>query len=75
LSLISGTDDFNSLDVDPRHGHQRLMMVLTAFVVVDRVRVAGTNDADAVAAIVAESIADVSAASVDEILGAIQFDS
>lgn len=73
LALISGTDDFESLDIDPTNGHQRLMSVLTAFVVVDRV--GGVDDVDAVTDIVSQAIAEVSAASVDEILGAIDFDS
>jgi hypothetical protein len=73
LALISGRDDFELLDIDPRHGHQRLMSVLTAFVVVEASQ--SVADEDELAAVVASKVAEVAKASVDEILGAIQFDS
>ena len=52
LALIAGSDDFESLDIDPRHGDA---------------------DEDDIAGQVAHAVAEVSAASVDEILGALRF--
>jgi hypothetical protein len=72
LALLTGTDDYASLDVDPRHGHQRLMSMLMALVSVDRSQ--GMEDADAVAAMLTEVLQEISKASVDEILGALKFD-
>lgn len=76
LSMISGTDDFASLDVDPRHGHQRLMLMIAAIDVVAAVNEMGddVSDEDAVANVVAASVAAVSKASADEILGALRFE-
>lgn len=74
LALIAGTDDFESLDIDPRHGHQRLMMMIAAVAAVASVEALGADaDEGAVADQVAKAVAEVSAASVDEILGALRF--
>lgn len=73
LALLTGTDDYESLDVDPRHGHQRLMQLLTTVVAVHAVRSSGTDDADQVALVMADAINQVSSASVDEILGALRY--
>lgn len=73
ISLISGSDDFASLDVDPRHGHQRLMMVLAAFIAVDATASLGDVDEATVAGLVAEAVESVSAASAEEILGSLTF--
>ncbi len=74
LSLIAGTDQFDTLDIDPRHGHQRLMMVISACVVVAATKSmpedAGEED---VVNLVAEAVSEVSAAPAEEILGALTF--
>lgn len=72
LALLTGSDDFAALDVDPRHGHQRLMQMLMAFRTVEES--AGVEDEDALAAVVAATISEVSTASVDEILGSLRYD-
>jgi hypothetical protein len=74
LSLISGTDDFTTLDVDPRHGHQRLMMMIAACVVVAAANSVGDEfKTDDVAALVAEAVEEVASAPAEEILGALHF--
>jgi hypothetical protein len=74
LALIAGTDDFESLDIDPRHGHQRLMMMIAAVATVEAVTSLGADvEEGAVEAQVAQAVADVSAAPVEEILGALRF--
>jgi hypothetical protein len=74
LSLIAGTDEFDTLDIDPRHGHQRLMMVIAACVVVSATKTmpedAGQED---VVNLVAQAVAEVSSAPAEEILGALTF--
>lgn len=72
LALLTGQDHYEALDLNPRAGHQRLMMVLTAFEVVRRVKLAA-DEADA-EAIVAEVVADVAAAPAEEILAALRYD-
>ena len=74
LALLTGSDDFESLDLDPRHGHQRLMQMLTVVVCIDTVRASGTDDADQIALIMADAIDEVSKASADEILGSLRYD-
>ncbi len=74
LALLTGSDDYESLDVDPRHGHQRLMQMLAACVCVDAVRTSGVDDADQVAVIMASAIDEVSKASADELLGSLRYD-
>jgi hypothetical protein len=74
LSLIVGSDDFSALDIDPRHGHQRLMMMIAAFVVVEAAAVSEADGgAEAVEALVAEAMQEVASASAEEILGALHF--
>jgi len=74
LSLIAGSDDFTTLDVDPRHGHQRLMMMISAVAVVDAcMAVSGGVDADDIGNLVAETVAAVAAAPAEEILGSLRF--
>jgi hypothetical protein len=73
LALISGTDDYASLDIDPRHGHQRLMMMLTAFVAVAATAGIDTADPDRIAAEIASAINGVSTATADDILGSLSF--
>ena len=72
LSLLTGRDDFDQLDMDPRQGHQRLMMMITACLVVD----AGgaVEDPDEVATKVAQCMDEVSSAPVEEILGSLTQD-
>lgn len=72
LALLTGTDDFDSLDVDPRHGHQRLMQMIMALLCVSRSQ--GVDDVDAVSDLLAESLDEVAKASVEEILGALRYD-
>ena len=74
LAIITGRDDFTALEMSPANGHQRLMMMLATVVASTRVEEAGVEEEDALATIVAESINEVSTASVDEILGALSFD-
>lgn len=73
LALLTGSDDFAALDVDPRHGHQRLMSVLMAFLTVAAAREVGPEDGDVLAGVIAQAIDEVSSASVDELLGALTF--
>jgi hypothetical protein len=74
LSLISGTDDFAALDIDPRGGHQRLMMMIATIVAVNEVgSLEDVTDDEAVAGVVATAIASVSAAPAEEILGSLRF--
>jgi hypothetical protein len=72
LALLTGSDDFESLDVDPRHGHQRLMSMLMALICVDRSQ--GVDDAEAVTEVMALALEEVAKASADEILGALVLD-
>lgn len=72
LALLSGTDDFDSLDIDPRHGHQRLMSMLMALVCVQRAQ--GCIDVEDVTNTLAVALDEVSKASADEILGALVLD-
>lgn len=69
LALITGNDDFASLDLDPRHGHQRLMLVITAFLAVQNTR--DVTDATDAAEQVAKAMREVADAPVEEILGAL----
>jgi len=73
LSLIVGSDDFSALDIDPRNGHQRLMMMIAAFVVVRAAASANDGSAEAMGGIVAGVMEDVASAPVEEILGSITF--
>lgn len=72
LALLTGSDDFGALDLDPRHGHQRLMQMLMAFITVESA--GDVADGDELADIIAAKINEVSRASVDELLGAIRYD-
>jgi hypothetical protein len=72
LALLSGTDDFAQLDIDPRHGHQRLMSMLMALVAVDRAD--GLEDVDAVTDLLAVALSEVAGAPADEILAALTFE-
>lgn len=74
LALLTGSDDYANLDIDPRFGHQRLMQMLTVFVCIDAVRTSGVTDADQVALLMADAIDEVSKASADELLGSLHFD-
>lgn len=74
LALLTGSDDFADLNVDPRQGHQRLMQMLAVVVCIDAVKASGVDDADQVALMMADAISEVSSASVDEILGALRYD-
>jgi len=71
LSLITGRDDFDALEMSPTQGHQRLMMMIAACMVVDAGAVGDTDEA---AALMAESMDEVANAPVEEILGALTFD-
>lgn len=70
LALLTGSDDYETLDIDPRHGHQRLMQMIAAFVCVDET--AGLADAGDAAEAITLAIQQVSKASADEILGALR---
>jgi hypothetical protein len=72
LALLAGDDSFESLDVDPRHGHQRLMGMLTALVCVERAQ--DLEDVDQVAATLSAALDEVAKASADEILSALTFE-
>ena len=74
LALITGRDDYDMLEISPVNGHQRLMMLIAACVTVDRTMGADPESPDEIATTVAESVDEVSKASVDEILGALTFD-
>jgi len=69
LALLTGTDSFESLDINPGSGHQRLMQLLAAFVAVDTGATASGNDA-----VLALAIAEISTASAEEIIGALRYD-
>jgi len=71
LSLIAGRDDFDTLEMDPRLGHQRLMMLIAALRCVEEAKATDAEDPDDVAALMAQCIEEVSEASVEEILGAL----
>lgn len=73
LSLISGSDDYVNLDIDPRHGHQRLMMMISAFVAVQATVGMDAADADKVAAVIGQAVQEVASASADEILSSLKF--
>lgn len=75
LALISGDDRFETLQVSedeirayPALGHQRLMNLLGALVVVDTADTFG-DDRDELAA----ALAEISEAKADEILGCVSF--
>ena len=68
LALIVGNDDFSTLDVSPLAGHQRIMMMLAAFLVVDA-KLEGDTEANAAA--VAEIMASIAESPAEEILGAL----
>ena len=74
LALVTGRDDYDMLEISPVNGHQRLMMLITAFVTVKRSDDMDPEDTDAVATVVAESVDEVAKATVDEILGALSYD-
>lgn len=69
LSLLSGSDDYETLDLDPRHGHQRLMMMLAAF---EATRGLDEADVEEVADTIARAQKQIAEASADEILGALK---
>lgn len=71
LALLTGNDDFEALDLDPRHGHQRLMQMLMAFLTVEAA--GDVVDGDELAGVIATKIDEVSKASVDELLGALVY--
>lgn len=70
LALLTGSDDYEALDINPLAGHQRLMQMLTAFVCVERT--AGIDDPAMAGDEMAAAIQEVAKASVDEILGALR---
>lgn len=72
LALLTGSDDFEALDIDPRHGHQRLMQMLMAFLTVEAA--GDVADGDELAGVIATTIDEVARASVDELLGALVYD-
>lgn len=74
ISLITGRDDFEQIEIRPDQGHQRLMMMIATIVASERAESAETADPDELATIVATAIDEVSSAGVDEILGALTFD-
>ena len=72
LALLSGSDDYSALDLDPRNGHQRLMQMLMAFLTVEAS--AKTSDPDDLSRVIASMIDVVAQAPVDELLGALRYD-
>ena len=73
LALINGRDDFNQLEIQPGNGHQRLMQLITAFAVIDAAASASIDDPEQLALQVAQSLNEVSEATVDEIFGALTY--
>lgn len=74
LAILTGTDQFDTLDISPVTGHQRLMFMIAAFLAVDAADMVDTSADDAedqAAQIVARAVGEVSHASADEILGAL----
>ena len=76
LAILTGRDDFTALEIHPAQGHQRLMMMLTAVVAVRAAAGAdpATDTPEDIEDYVARAVAEVSSASIDEILGAISYD-
>lgn len=72
LALLTGSDDYQSLDLDPRHGHQRLMQMLMAFLTVEAS--GDVADGEDLAAVIATKIDEVSKASADELLSSLRYD-
>lgn len=72
LSLMTGRDDFDALDMNPTLGHQRVMMMISAFLAVQAGFQAG--DPDAAADVIATVMAEVADAPAEEILGSIRFE-
>ena len=73
LSLITGTDDFRELEIDPRHGHQRLMMLLAVIEIVAKTEAMGAGAGeDAIAGVITDAMASVASAPATEILGALR---
>jgi hypothetical protein len=72
LAMIVGNDNFSMLDMDPSLGHQRLMFVITAFLAVSRV--SGISDPDEAAGVMAQAVAEVADAPVEEILSSIRYE-
>lgn len=70
LALLTGTDDYEALDIDPRNGHQRLMQMIAAFLCVDDT--SGLSDPATAGDAISKAISEVSKASADEILGALR---
>ena len=67
MFLLTGRDDFDQVELDPRLGHQRLMLVISALLVGD------VEDTGDVERLVAESRSEVANASVEEIYGALSY--
>lgn len=70
LALLTGSDEYEALDINPLAGHQRLMQMLTAFVCVERT--AGLDDPAKAGDEMAAAIKEIAEASADEILGALR---
>lgn len=70
-ALLTGSDDYEALDINPLHGHQRLMQTITVLVAADDT--IGVEDPGAAADVLTRTIDEVSGASADEILGALRF--
>lgn len=74
LALMTGRDDWDALEIDPRNGHQRLMMMISALVTVDRTEGTDIEDPEVIATQLAESMSEVSEAPAEEILAALTQD-
>ena len=78
LALISGDDRFESLDITedevrvyPSDGYMRLMFMVSAFATVEACN--GIDDPDEAQVATTRALAEIQAASADEILGCIKF--
>lgn len=72
LALIAGRDDFDMLEMNPMLGHQRLMMVLAAFLAVEATE--GIEDTEEAADAVAAVLKRVADSPAEEIIGALHYD-
>lgn len=71
LAMIAGNDTFDLLDMNPTLGHQRIMMMLSAFIAVEETRDCGPDEVPDKLVAVLATVADAPA---EEILGSIRFE-
>ena len=72
LALISGSESYNLVDLNPMSGHQQLMMAIAMFEVAARVDATELEDPDELQALVVGVMEEVAQAPAEEILGALR---